>query len=147
MTRRGTKHPTVCGQACHAVAVSRSDREPQGDAEVEQAWRLAELDAGHGDVAEPEPELAVVAAVVQRDECLEAQVGQHEQRVVEPRDERAIREVAQRREAERAYEAGRRDARRDERRYGVSEERCRNVTIEETDRWGRTEVRRVRRCD
>ena len=53
----------------------------------------------------------------------------------------------QRREAERAYEAGRRDARRDERRYGASEERCRNVTIEETDRWGRTEVRRVRRCD
>ena len=53
----------------------------------------------------------------------------------------------QRREAERAYEAGRRDARRDERRYGPSEERCRNVTIEETDRWGRVEVRRVRRCD
>ena len=53
----------------------------------------------------------------------------------------------QRREAERAYEAGRRDARRDERRYGADEERCRNVTIEETDRWGRTEVRRVRRCD
>jgi hypothetical protein len=40
----------------------------------------------------------------------------------------------------------RRDAER-ERRYGANEERCRNVTIEERDRWGRTEVRRVRRCD
>jgi hypothetical protein len=55
----------------------------------------------------------------------------------------------QRRDADReqAYEQGRRDARRDDRRYGATEERCRNVTIEERDRWGRTEVRRVRRCD
>ena len=39
----------------------------------------------------------------------------------------------QRREAERdrAYEQGRRDARRDDRRYGAYEERCRNVTIVE----------------
>lgn len=53
----------------------------------------------------------------------------------------------ERRDAERAYEAGRRDARRDERRYGVDEERCRNVTIEEQDRRGRTITRRVQRCD
>jgi hypothetical protein len=53
----------------------------------------------------------------------------------------------QRQEAERAYEQGRRDARREDRRYGGYEERCRNVTIEERDRWGRVEVRRVRRCD
>jgi hypothetical protein len=53
----------------------------------------------------------------------------------------------ERRAAERAYEEGRRDARRNERRYGAYEESCRNVTIEERDRWGRTEVRRVRRCD
>jgi hypothetical protein len=50
-------------------------------------------------------------------------------------------------ERERAYEQGRRDARRDDSRYGRYEERCRNVTIEERDRWGRVEVRRVRRCD
>jgi hypothetical protein len=65
-------------------------------------------------------------------------------------EERERREWWQRRrdaERERAYEQGRRDARRDERRYGASEERCRNVTIEERDRWGRTEIRRVRRCD
>lgn len=49
----------------------------------------------------------------------------------------------QRREVERAYEEGRRDARR----YGGYEERCRNVTVEEHDRYGRVEVRRVRRCD
>ena len=53
----------------------------------------------------------------------------------------------QRQEAERAYEQGRRDARREDRRYDGYEERCRNVTIEERDRWGRVEVRRVRRCD
>ena len=51
----------------------------------------------------------------------------------------------QRREAEsaRAYEEGRRDARR----YGAYGETCRNVTFEEQDRRGRTIVRRVRRCD
>ena len=51
----------------------------------------------------------------------------------------------QRREAERerSYERGRRDAQR----YGVYEQRCRNITIEERDRWGRIEVRQVRRCD
>jgi hypothetical protein len=55
----------------------------------------------------------------------------------------------QRREAERAraYEEGRRDARRDERRLGAYEERCRNITIEEQDNWGRTVTRRIRRCD
>jgi hypothetical protein len=53
----------------------------------------------------------------------------------------------QRRDAERAYEQGRRDARRDERRYGAYEETCRNVTIVEEDRWGRSVTRRVRRCD
>jgi hypothetical protein len=53
----------------------------------------------------------------------------------------------ERREAERAYEQGRRDARRDERRYGANEERCRNVTIVEEDRWGGSVTRRVRRCD
>ena len=53
----------------------------------------------------------------------------------------------QRRDAERAYEQGRRDARRDDRRYGAYGERCRNVIIEEQDRWGRTVERRVRRCD
>jgi hypothetical protein len=65
-------------------------------------------------------------------------------------EERERRERWQQRrdaERERAYEQGRRDARRDDRRYGATEERCRNVTIEERDRWGRTEVRRVRRCD
>ena len=46
-------------------------------------------------------------------------------------------------ERERAYERGRRDAQR----YGVYEQRCRNITIEERDRWGRIEVRQVRRCD
>ncbi len=55
----------------------------------------------------------------------------------------------QRREAERdrAYEQGRRDAYRDDRRYGAYEERCRNVTIVEEDRWGGSVTRRVRRCD
>ena len=65
-------------------------------------------------------------------------------------EERERRERWQQRrdaERERAYEQGRRDARRDDRRYGDNEERCRNVTIDERDRWGRTEVRRVRRCD
>ena len=65
-------------------------------------------------------------------------------------EERERRERWQQRrdaERERAYEQGRRDARRDDRRYGPYEERCRNVTIEERDRWGHVEVRRVRRCD
>jgi hypothetical protein len=53
----------------------------------------------------------------------------------------------ERREAERAYEQGRRDARRNERRYGAYEENCRNVTIVEEDRWGGSVTRRVRRCD
>ena len=54
----------------------------------------------------------------------------------------------QRREAERAraYEEGRRDAARD-RRYGPYGDNCRNVTIEEQDRWGQTVTRRFRRCD
>jgi hypothetical protein len=55
----------------------------------------------------------------------------------------------QRREEERAraYEEGRRDARREERRYGAYGDRCRNITIREEDDWGRTVIRRVRRCD
>jgi hypothetical protein len=47
----------------------------------------------------------------------------------------------------RAYEAGRRDARREERRYDAYESRCRNITIREENEWGRTVTRRVRRCD
>ncbi|MBA1155030.1 hypothetical protein [Microvirga mediterraneensis] len=47
----------------------------------------------------------------------------------------------------RAYEEGRRDALRDERRYGGYESRCRNIIIREEDDWGRTVTRRVRRCD
>ncbi len=57
----------------------------------------------------------------------------------------------QRQEAERAYEQGRRDARRDERRderrYGAYGDNCRNITIEEQDRPGRTITRQIRRCD
>ena len=50
-------------------------------------------------------------------------------------------------ERTRAYEEWRRDARRDERRYGAYGETCRNVTIEEQDRRGRTVVWQIRRCD
>ncbi len=45
------------------------------------------------------------------------------------------------------YEQGRRDAEREQRRYGAYEERCQNVTIVEQDRWGGSVTRRVRRCD
>jgi hypothetical protein len=63
-------------------------------------------------------------------------------------EERERREQwRERRDAERAYEQGRRDARRGERRYGAYEENCRNVTIVEEDRWGGSVTRRVRRCD
>lgn len=50
-----------------------------------------------------------------------------------------------RREAdrERAYEEGRRDATR----YGAYDSRCRNITIREENEWGRTVIRRIRRCD
>lgn len=47
----------------------------------------------------------------------------------------------------RAYEAGRRDALREERRYDTYESRCRNITIREENDWGHTVTRRVRRCD
>lgn len=47
----------------------------------------------------------------------------------------------------RAYEAGRRDALREERRYDRYERRCRNIVIQEENEWGRTVTRRVRRCD
>lgn len=47
---------------------------------------------------------------------------------------------------QRAYEAGRRDAMRED-RYDVYETRCRNITIQEEDRRGRTITRRIRRCD
>ncbi|WP_114943463.1 hypothetical protein [Microvirga calopogonii] len=55
----------------------------------------------------------------------------------------------ERREQERAraYEEGRRDALRDERRYDGYERRCRNIIIREEDDWGRSVTRRVRRCD
>jgi len=55
----------------------------------------------------------------------------------------------QRREAERAraYEQGRRDAQREQRRYGAYGDTCRNITIEERDRWGGIVTRRIRRCD
>jgi hypothetical protein len=50
-------------------------------------------------------------------------------------------------EARRAYEAGRRDAYRDSQRYGFYEGRgCRNITVQEQDEWGRTRVKRIRRC-
>lgn len=45
-------------------------------------------------------------------------------------------------ERARGYEEGRRAAWRDS-RYG---ERCRTVTIQEEDEWGRVIVRRARRC-
>ena len=47
----------------------------------------------------------------------------------------------------RAYEEGRRDAAREERRYGAYDPSCRNITIVEQDRWGGSVTRRVRRCD
>jgi len=47
----------------------------------------------------------------------------------------------------RAYEEGRRDALRGERRYDGYERGCRNIIIREEDDWGRTVTRRVRRCD
>jgi hypothetical protein len=55
----------------------------------------------------------------------------------------------ERRDAERAraYEEGRRDVLREGRRYGTYEERCRNITIQEENEWGRTVTRRIRRCD
>ena len=46
-----------------------------------------------------------------------------------------------------AYEQGRRDAAREERRYGAYDPSCRNITIVEQDRWGGSVTRRVRRCD
>ena len=55
----------------------------------------------------------------------------------------------ERRESDRAraYEEGRRDARRDSRSYGAYESNCRNITIQEENEWGRTVTRRIRRCD
>lgn len=47
----------------------------------------------------------------------------------------------------RAYEAGRRDALRQERRYEAYGSRCRNITVQEENEWGRTVTRRIRRCD
>jgi hypothetical protein len=73
--------------------------------------------------------------------------GRPEFGVRDPEQERRER-LRREREERRAYEAGRRDARRDDRRYGAYEEsRCRNITIQEEDRWGRTIERRIRRCD
>ena len=62
--------------------------------------------------------------------------------VRDPEQER--RERLRQREA---YEQGRRDAAREERRYGAYDPNCRNITIVEQDRWGGSVTRRVRRCD
>ena len=62
--------------------------------------------------------------------------------VRDPEQER--RERLRQREA---YEQGRRDAAREERRYGAYDDGCRNITIVEQDRWGGSVTRRVRRCD
>ncbi len=62
--------------------------------------------------------------------------------VRDPEQER--RERLRQREA---YEQGRRDAAREERRYGAYDPSCRNITIVEQDRWGGSVTRRVRRCD
>ena len=67
--------------------------------------------------------------------------------VRDPEQERYERRERRREERARAYEAGRRDALREERRYDVYESRCRNITIHEENEWGRTVTRRVRRCD
>ncbi len=61
--------------------------------------------------------------------------------VRDPEQER--RERLRQREA---YEQGRREAAREERRYGANDG-CRNITIVEQDRWGGSVTRRVRRCD
>jgi hypothetical protein len=55
----------------------------------------------------------------------------------------------QRREAERAaaYEQGRRDAWRQRQAYRSYDSRCRNITIQEENEWGRTVTHRIRRCD
>jgi hypothetical protein len=44
-------------------------------------------------------------------------------------------------------EAERRESFEERRRYGANEERCRNVTIVEEDRFGGSVTRRIRRCD
>ena len=62
--------------------------------------------------------------------------------VRDPEQER--RERLRQREA---YEQGRRDAAREERRDGAYDPSCRNITIVEQDRWGGSVTRRVRRCD
>ncbi len=62
--------------------------------------------------------------------------------VRDPEQER--RERLRQREA---YEQGRRDAAREEWRYGAYDPSCRNITIVEQDRWGGSVTRRVRRCD
>src|SRR3954452_1728349 len=51
----------------------------------------------------------------------------------------------QRREAERAaaYEQGRRDAWRQRQAYRVYGSRCRNISIQEENEWGRTVTRRI----
>ena len=72
--------------------------------------------------------------------------GRPEFGVRDPEQERRER-WRREREERRAYEAGRRDAARENRRYGAYESSCRNITIQEQDRWGRTIERRIRRCD
>ncbi len=77
--------------------------------------------------------------------------GRPQMGVTDPERERAERREyrRQRREADEAaaYEQGRRDARREERGYRAYESRCRNITIQEENEWGRTVTRRIRRCD
>ena len=62
--------------------------------------------------------------------------------VRDPEQER--RERLRQREA---YEQGRRDAAREERRSGAYDEGCRNITIVEQDHSGGSVTRRIRRCD
>jgi hypothetical protein len=66
--------------------------------------------------------------------------------VRDPEQERRDRWRRRQDERANAYEAGRRDAMRED-RYGAYESRCRNITIREENEWGRTVTRRIRRCD
>ena len=62
--------------------------------------------------------------------------------VRDPEQER--RERLRQREA---YEQGRSDAAREERRSSAYDDSCRNITIVEQDRSGGSVTRRIRRCD
>jgi len=77
--------------------------------------------------------------------------GRPQVRIHDPEQERYERRERwrERREEDRAraYEEGRRDAERERRRYGSNERDCRNITVQEEDRRGRTVTRQIRRCD